>query len=98
MTIAYTWKITQTDYQTSDGFINTAHWTCNAVDGDYTASIYSTASWQAGTPTIPYASVTEAEVLNWVWANGVDKQATEDALAANIALQKNPVQASGTPW
>jgi len=92
------WKITQTDYQTSDGFISTAHWTATAVDGDYTASIYSTASWQAGTPTIPYASVTEAEVLNWVWANGVDKQATEDALAAQIALQKNPVQASGTPW
>jgi hypothetical protein len=39
-----------------------------------------------------------AEVLNWVWANGVDKQATEDALAANIALQKNPVTAQGTPW
>jgi hypothetical protein len=92
-----TWKITQTDYQTSDGFITTAHWTCNAVDGDYTASIYSTASWQAGTPTIPYASVTEAEVLNWVWES-VDKQATEDALSAQIALQKAPVTASGTPW
>ncbi len=93
-----TWKITQTDYQTSDGFISTAHWTATAVDGDYTASIYSTASWQAGIPTIPYASVTEAEVLNWVWANGVDKQATEDALEAQIALQKAPVTASGTPW
>ena len=93
-----TWKITQTDYLTADGFISTAHWTATAVDGDYTASIYSTASWQAGTPTIPYASVTEAEVLNWVWANGVDKQATEDALAAQIALQKAPVTASGTPW
>jgi len=93
-----TWKITQTDYETSNGFIITGHWTATAVDGDYTASIYSTASWQAGTPVIPYASVTEAEVLNWVWANGVDKQATEDALAANIALQKNPTQASGVPW
>jgi len=97
MTIAYTWKITQTDYLTADGFINCGHWTATAVDGDYTASIYSTASWQAGTPVIPYASVTEAEVLNWVWES-VDKQATEDALAANIALQKNPVTATGTPW
>ena len=97
MTIAITWKITQTDYLTSDGFIYTGHWTATAVDGDYRASTYSTASWQAGTPTIPYASVTEAEVLNWVWET-VDKQATEDALAANIALQKNPTQASGTPW
>ena len=91
------WTITQTDYLVSDGFITTAHWTALAVDGDYTASIYSTASWQAGTPTIPYASVTEAEVLNWVWGS-VDKQATEDALAANIALQKNPVTATGVPW
>jgi len=98
MTTQITWKINQTDYQTSDGFIYTAHWTANAVDGEYTASIYSTASWQAGTPTIPYASVTEAEVLNWVWANGVDKTATEAALAAQIEAQKNPVTATGTPW
>ena len=93
-----TWTITQTDYETSNGFIICAHWTATAVDGDYTASIYSTSSWASGTPTIPYASVTMAEVLDWVWANGCDKQATEDALAANIALQKNPTQASGTPW
>jgi len=95
--MATTWTITQTDYLTSDGFITTAHWTALAVDGDYTASIYSTSSWAAGTPTIPYASVTETEVLNWVWES-VDKQATEDALAAQIALQKNPVTATGTPW
>ena len=93
-----TWTVTQTDYEVSNGYIKTAHWTATATDGDYTASIYSTCSFGEGTPTIPYASVTEAEVLNWVWANGVDKQATEDALAANIALQKNPVTATGTPW
>ena len=92
------WKVTQTDYEVSNGYIKTAHWTATATDGDYTASIYSTCSFGEGTPTIPYAQVTEAEVLNWCWANGVDKQATEDALAANIALQKNPVTATGTPW
>ena len=93
-----TWTITTLDRNTSDGFVTTAHWQATAVDGDYTASIYSTCSWAEGTPTIPYASLTEAEVLNWVWANGVDKTATETALAANIALQKAPVTASGTPW
>ena len=98
MSATITWTVTQTDYETSNGFITTAHWTASAVDGDYTASIYSTSSWASGTPTIPYAQVTMAEVLNWIWANGVDKQATEDALTANIALQKNPVQGSGTPW
>lgn len=93
-----TWTITQTDYITADGFITTAHWTATAVDGDYTASIYSTCSWQPGTPTIPYDQVTEQEVLDWCWASGVDKDATEAALAEQIALQKNPVTASGTPW
>ena len=93
-----TWKITQCDRLTSDDFITTAHWTATAVDGDYTASIYSTCSWQPGTPTIPYAQVTEQEVLEWCWASGVDKEATEAALAESIALQKNPVIATGTPW
>lgn len=93
-----TWKITQCDRLTSDDFITTAHWTATAVDGDYTASIYATCSWQPGTPTVPYAQVTEQEVLEWCWASGVDKEATEAALAENIALQKNPVIATGTPW
>ena len=92
------WTITQTDYQTANGFIFTAHWTATAVDGDYTASIWSTCSWQPGTPTIPYANVTMAEVLAWCYASGVDKDATEAALAQQIALQKNPVTATGTPW
>ena len=94
----YNWVITQTDYETANGFITTAHWTASAVDGDYTASIYSTCSWASGTPTVPYANVTMAEVLDWVWANGVDKTATEAALAQNIELQKNPVTATGVPW
>lgn len=93
-----TWKISQLDRQTSDGFITTAHWTATAVDGEYSASIYSTCSWQAGTPSIPYDQVTEQEVLNWCWASGVSKEATETALAAQINLQKNPVSATGLPW
>jgi len=92
------WKITQTDYEVSNGFITTAHWTATAVDGDFTASIYSTCSFASAEPAIAYADVTEAEVLVWCWSNGVDKEATEAALAAQIEAQKNPVTATGTPW
>ena len=98
MTTAYNWTISQLDRNTSNGFVTTAHWQATAVDGEHTASIYSTCSWADGTVNTPYAELTQATVLGWVWANGVDKQATEDALAANIALQKNPVTAQGTPW
>ena len=93
-----TWKITQLDRQTSDGFITTAHWTATSVDADYTSSVYSTCSFATTTPNIPYNSVTEANVLDWIWANGVDKEATEASLASQIALQKNPVTATGVPW
>jgi hypothetical protein len=96
--MSITWTISQLDRKVSNGFVTTAHWTATAVDGEYSASTYSSCGWAEGAPTIPYADLTQATVLNWVWANGVDKQATEDSLAAQIALQKAPVTASGTPW
>ena len=92
------WNISQLDRQTSDGFVTTAHWQANATDGDYSASVCSTCSWSDGTATIPYASLTKETVLGWIWANGVDKEATEASLAAQIELQKNPVIATGVPW
>ena len=92
-----TWTISTLDSNTADGFVTTAHWRATAVDGEHTASVYGTVSWLDGTPTIPYENLTEATVLGWVWES-VDKTATESALAAQIALLKNPVKASGTPW
>jgi len=95
--MSVTWKINTLESNTADGFVSVAHWSATAVDGEHTASAYATVSWAEGTPTIPYASLTEATVLNWVWES-VDKAATESALAAQIALLKAPVKQSGTPW
>jgi hypothetical protein len=93
-----TWTITQTDYLVADGFITTAHWTASAVDGTYTVNFYGTCGFAAATPSILYANVTQQEVLDWCWANGVDKDAVEANLAAQIAALKNPVSAAGVPW
>jgi hypothetical protein len=93
----YNWKVSQLDRNTADGFVTTAHWQATATDGDHTASVYATCSWESGTPVIAYANLTEATVLAWVWES-VDKASTEASLAAQIALLKNPVKASGTPW
>jgi len=93
-----TWSISQLDRKTSDGFVTTAHWTCTGVDGDFSSSVYSTCGWSEGQPVTPYASLTQETVLGWVWASGVDKDATEAAVTAQINAQKNPVQASGLPW
>jgi len=95
--MSVTWSITNLDRNTDDGFVTTAHWTATAVDGEHTASVYATVSWAEGTPAVPYANLTEATVLSWVWES-VDKEATEASLAAQIEAQKHPVKASGTPW
>jgi hypothetical protein len=92
-----TWKINTLESNTADGFVSVAHWSCTAVDGEHSASAYATVSWAEGTPAIAYENLTEATVLAWVWES-VDKESTEASLAAQIALLKNPVKASGTPW
>ena len=98
MTISYNWTILNLDRRTSDGFIQVAHWQATGTDGEYTSSVYATCSFADGEINIPYANVTEANVLEWVWANGVDKEAVEASIADRIEALKNPVQASGTPW
>lgn len=92
------WTISQLDRRTSDGFVYTCHWSCSAQDGDYSGRVYSTCSWPDGQPVIPYADLTQEEVLGWIWTSGVDKEATEAAVAAQIEAQKNPVSATGVPW
>jgi hypothetical protein len=101
MTIAYNWTISTTNYDVATGFINCAHWNCTATDGEYSASVYSTCSFtkpEENVDLTPYDDVTEQDVLGWCWSDGVDKSATEAALAQNIELQKHPVQAAGVPW
>jgi len=91
-----TWTISQLDRQISDGFVTTAHWQAVATDGDYSASVINTCSW-TGEPTVSYDSLTQDDVLAWVWQS-VDKEAVEAALEAQIAEQKAPKIASGLPW
>ena len=93
----FNWSINTMERDVATGYVSVAHWICNAVDGEHSASAYATVSWAEGTPAIPYDNLTEATVLNWVWES-VDKEATEASLAAQIALLKNPVKATGTPW
>ena len=97
-----TFKIATMDRNTADGFVNTVHWTAYQVDGDFTASTYSTTSFtkEDGINYVPYESLTEAQVIEWVkGAMGEEGVAAlELALANNIAEQKAPKKASGTPW
>lgn len=101
MAATFEWKVAQLERNLADGGVIVAHWRCTASDGDYSASSYGTAGFTADPSAegfVPYESLTEADVLGWVWNDGVDKDATEAALQSNIDAQMNPTTADGVPW
>ena len=96
-----TWTIGTLERELSDNGVVVAHWRATAVDGDFSASSYGTCGFTpdpSSSDWVAYDSITEELALSWCWSDGVDKDAIEASLAANIELQKNPTQASGVPW
>ena len=105
----FDWKIQllERDIQPEDmdGAVVIAHWRCDGAEEaegvTYSSSSYGTSGFSPD-PTapgyVPYADLTQDEVLGWIWADGVDKDATEASIASNIEVQMNPVTASGLPW
>jgi hypothetical protein len=67
-------------------------WRCTGVEGKLSASAYGSCRFEPeddGT-FVPYEQLTQDAVLRWCWGSGVDKDAVEAAIAAQIADQKNP--------
>lgn len=98
--ITYNWTIFQLDRTLPDGGVVVAHWRVAAVDGEFVASAYGTASFTPDpqAPSFkPYEELTEDDVLEWVWEQ-VDKDATEASLEQQVYNQKNPTTAAGLPW
>jgi len=105
MTATFNWAISQCERELADGGITTAHWRVNATqtleDVEFTASSYGTCGFTpdpASGDYTAYADVTEAEVLGWCWADGINQEAIQENLQANIDLQITPTTGSGTPW
>ena len=80
-------------------------WRCNGslTDADtvYSGTVYSTqaVTYKAGSPYTPYDDLTEQQVLGWIWAAGVNKEATEAAVEMQIQQQINPpVVQPPLPW
>lgn len=103
------WKIEQIWVKPTDGDLQnvvvTAAWRCSAeqVEGDktYTGTCYGTASFNTADPAefIQLANLTEADVLGWVWVSGVDKDATESSVQAQIDSKINPpIVVPPLPW
>jgi len=101
MSTTNTWKIAQLERETADGYVYTAHYTVDANDGTYSAGAYGSVGFERPETLVPYADLTEEQVVGWVKAaiGGDDKVAeVEAALQKQLDEQKTPTKATGTPW
>jgi hypothetical protein len=78
----------------------TADWRCNGSQDQYSGTCYGSCSFAPPSGEFtPYEDLTEQQVLDWCYQNGVDKTAIE----ANVSLQIQnqidpPIIAPPLPW
>ena len=78
----------------------TADWRCNGSQESFSGTCYGSCSFAPPTGSFtPYDQLTEAQVLDWCYANGVDKNAIEANVTAQIQNQIHPpVVSLPLPW
>ncbi len=78
----------------------TADWRCNGTDETYSGTCYGSCSFQPPSGEFtPYEDLTQEQVLNWCYANGVDQAAIEANVTQQINDQINPpVVTLPLPW
>ena len=78
----------------------TADWRCNGTDETYSGTCYGSCSFQPPSGSFtPYEDLTQEQVLDWCYENGVDKNAIEANVSLQIENQINPpVVSLPLPW
>ena len=110
--ITISWLIERLLVKPTEGSLTdvviTADWRCNGTEttgsGDteqtYSGTCYGSCSFQPPTGSFtPYDELTQDQVLQWCYENGVDKNAIEANVTAQINDQINPpVVVLPLPW
>ena len=93
------WGLANTDYDLDDGFVHTAHYTVQRVDGSYSASSYGSCSLTKPETLTERTDLTTADIIADVKAVlGSDAvKAIEDGLELQISEEKTPTQGSFVP-
>lgn len=110
MTATFTWMIDECERTLSDGGVTLAHWRCEASEtrgeGESAQGFVKASYGSTGfdpTPDssdfIPYESLTQAQVLDWVWAaNEVNKEDIQNGLQDRLNEDFTPTKGGGVPW
>ena len=99
MAATTTWALANVDYDVSDGFCHTAHWTATRVDGDYSSYRYGSCALTKPSSLTTRTDLKTADIIADVKAVlGTDEvTALENNLVLDISEQKTPTQGSFVP-
>jgi hypothetical protein len=111
MAINNTWSVSDMQRTESDGGISLIYWSMISSDGTYSASEGGKlrCEYDASSSTyIPYADLTEADVLGWVYKSLIEGEETAEEAKARIEADRTAkvqkqidaaeTTASGAPW
>jgi len=111
MAITNTWSVSDMQHMDSDGGVFLVYWSMVSSDGTYSASEGGKlrCEYDASSPSfVPYADLTEADVLGWVYASLVEGEETPDEAKARVEADRDAkvqkqidaaaTTASGVPW
>ena len=114
MAITTEWSVNQMTHNDADGGVILVYWSCVAAS-DGTPSYTATEggklrlTYDASAPGfIPYADLTEADVLGWVYDSLIEGDETADEAKARVEadrtakvqaqIDRADSQSSGLPW
>ena len=99
MAATTTWALANVDYDVSDGFCHTAHWTVSRVDGDYSASSYGSVGLTKPESLTSRTDLKTADIIADVkGVLGTDRVTEiENGLTLQISEEKTPTQGSFVP-
>lgn len=97
------WKIEQLTRRASDGGVTAVHWRLFGEEDGFQATLYGefrTNPDPSSPNFIPFADLTEAEVINWITSTMREGRMNDFIadLAVQIEQQKNPMISDGLPW
>ena len=114
MTITTNWSVNQMTHEDSDGGVILVYWSCVAAsDGDpvYTATEGGKLRLDPDPSSpdyIPYADLTENDVLGWVYNSLIEGDETADQAKARVEadrtakvqgqIDRAATQSGGLPW
>jgi hypothetical protein len=105
MAATINWTVTDMAcYPEAEGYpdvVFEVYWACSGIQDGYSggSGINSCKIPLPSAAFTPYADLTQQQVLDWIWANGVDKSAVELQVQDQIDLQITPpVLILPLPW